>query len=223
MPSPRKRFVLFTLGAGALLALIGSTQTWVQVTLTAGAAAVREVSVSGSAANAALTPIAVAAVITAVVLAIAGNVFRYVLGALTVLFGAAITVMSWSATNNPVSLASSRIAEVSGLTGVRQTEIVQSSSLSAWPWLTVLAGVIVLLAGLIALLTMRTWPVGGRKYQSSTEPQQFTHPQMASADSHAQPDRIAHWDAQNDGEDPTDVDETRDEPPANSQPGSSTH
>lgn len=221
MTGRSKRTVLLGLGAGALLAFIGSTQTWVNISLGAGAAAVGEVSVSGAVANPALTPITIATGIAAVVLAIAGRVFRYVLGVLALLFGLAIVVISWVSTTNPVSLASSRIAEVSGLTGERQTEIVQSAVLTFWPWLTVCGGLVAVVAGAIALLTMQSWPVGGRKYESRSEPESSSQVRVKRTGSHGEPDRIADWDAQNDGDDPTndsdDPTDNGDEPPTDSQ------
>lgn len=205
----RKPWVLLKLAVGALLALVAVTQTWVRITLVDGSASVLVVNVSGSAAHPAIAPVAIAALISVVVLAIAGRVFRVVLGVLVALMGAAIIALSASVLSNPLASARASITEVSGLTGGGITDIVGAVDVSGWPVVAVIGGVILLAAGVFAIFTMHRWPVGGRRYETRATTEGAERSRAHAQADHASPhDRISEWESQNDGVDPTD------EPPA---------
>lgn len=184
-----------TLGGVALAgaaALIAGSQTWVSFMLD-GTHSVE--TVTGHAANAALTPVAVALIAAALALTIAGRVFRRVLGALVALLGAGLAALSGGVIADPLGAAGTRITELTGIAGGAAGSEVLWSDVSAWGWVSALAGALAVLLGMVVLLLSGRWGAAGRKYDAS--------PKVREASTGA-PDRILDWDSLSEGTDPSD-------------------
>ncbi|MBL3700144.1 Trp biosynthesis-associated membrane protein [Leucobacter luti] len=174
-------------GGGALLA---GAQPWVSFMLD-GTHEV--VAVTGHEINAALSPVAIALVAAALALTIAGPVFRRVLGALVALLGAGLIALSVDIVTAPLSAVSGRITEITGIVGGASTSMVVWSQLSVWAWVSIAAGAVAVLLGLVVLVFGGRWAAGGRKYDTTG----------ATAPRSGGTDRISDWDALSDGDDPT--------------------
>lgn len=184
-----------TLGGVALAgaaALIAGSQTWVSFMLD-GTHSVE--TVTGHAANAALTPVAVALIAAALALTIAGRVFRRVLGALVALLGAGLAALSGGVIADPLGAAGTRITELTGIAGGAAGSEVLWSDVSAWGWVSALAGALAVLLGMVILLLSGRWGAAGRKYDAA--------PKVREASTGA-PDRISDWDSLSEGTDPSD-------------------
>lgn len=187
--------------AVAGLALLAWTQAWVTATLDDG----RSVMAAGDAAAPALPALAIAALAIVAALALAGPVFRVVLGLLQSLIAAAILTSAALAVGDPVGAAAAAVTAVSGVEGAESVRaLVTGSSLSAWPAAALGAGILGLLAGAFIAATARRWPARVRRYDSvRTRP--ADPPRTGADEIEAEPvaDRLDAWDALSDGYDPT--------------------
>lgn len=183
----------------AAVALAAATQSWLEIGLVEGAAAVSHLSVTGQKLNPSLSPVALAVLAAALVLTIAGPVFRRVLGGLLVLLGAGVAALGFLALTDPHEEPNAAVAEVTGIAGAAQQALIRSAEITAWPAVVAVAGAVVAVAGVAVLLLGGGWRTGGRKYEAQTA----RYAGAAGATDGGEPDRIAEWDALSDGDDPT--------------------
>ncbi|GAA4155245.1 hypothetical protein GCM10022286_03950 [Gryllotalpicola daejeonensis] len=195
---------------GAILGLAGATQTWFTVTLTKASGHPAPITVSGSDASPALTALSLAALALALAFAIAGRVARIIVGIIGVILGACIV---FAAAGDPKNSAGVRaaISKATGITGNASVHrLTDHVSASAWPTLAIVAGVLVALASLAALVTGGRWPGGSRRYQAvhfeeavgqaSPAPRKSTRTQPEARPGD---DAVDDWDELTRGDDPT--------------------
>jgi uncharacterized membrane protein (TIGR02234 family) len=178
-------------GIAVLAALIFATwsQTWFTLTVQD-----KPFPVSGQVAGGALSALALASLALIAALAIAGRFFRPVLGVLLALLGVCVIAVSAFAIGNPVVAATPAIMKATGVAGTRSIEqLVTAASMSAWPVVAIVLGVLMTLLGVAIAPTARSWPDSGRKYSRS---------RMTAADPATQ-DPVEEWDALSEGDDPT--------------------
>lgn len=190
-------------GAGALAA---GAQPWVLFSL--DAVGLND-SLTGTHANAALTPLSLALIASALALTIAGRVFRWILGALQFALGAGIVAIAITALVSPAAAISARVTELTGIGD--DAEAVSSISVTAWCWIAAAAGLLGLLCGVLVLVTGNRWGAAGGKYEpgdsARSERPRGSNPQGAGND------RISEWDALTNGDDPTEGDDIAAEGP----------
>jgi len=186
------RLKLLSLVAIALLAALifaAWSQTWFTLTVEGKA-----FPVSGQVAGGALSALALASLALIAALAIAGRFFRVVLGILLSLLGVCVVAVSAFAIGNPIVAATSAITKATGVAGTRSVaQLVTATSITAWPFVAIVLGVLLVLLGLAIAPTARSWPESGRKYSRS---------RLAGADAESQ-DPVQEWDALSNGDDPT--------------------
>ena len=185
-----RRLKLVLLLAGIVLAglvFLGWTQEWFSVTLTEG----QTLPVGGDKAAPALSTLALTCLVLVGALSIAGPFFRVVLGVLEALLGVTIVLSGVIALSNPVTASGAVITDATGVAGTDNLAAqVATVSVGLWPWISTVAGALLIVAGLVVVVTSRRWPGSGRKYSAvRLEP---------TGD-----DPVADWDAQSHGEDPT--------------------
>ncbi len=184
---------------GGGLAVIGSTQPWLEATLRDGAHAV--LPVPGTDALPLVTPLGLAALALGLALSIVGPVLRYVFGAIGVLIGGALLAESVRiALTAPPQAVVTVVADATGLSGVSAvTALVESIVPTVWPWLTAVGALLVAAGGVFTLVTARSWRSTARRYR--TDPAQVAGPRGSRPhDSH---DPIDSWDDLSRGSDPT--------------------
>jgi len=186
------RLKLISLAGIAVLAVLlfaAWSQTWFTLTLQG-----KPFPVSGQVAGGALSALALASLALIAALAIAGRFFRAVLGVLLALLGVCVIAVSAFAIGNPVVAAISAITKATGVAGTQSVaKLVTATSLTAWPVVAIVLGVLLTLLGLAIAPTARSWPDSGRKYSRS---------RLAAPDAETQ-DPVQEWDALSEGEDPT--------------------
>jgi len=186
-----RRVKLLLIAAGALVAglvLLAWTQPWFQVSLVEGQA----LEVTGEVAAAGLSALALAALVLVGAISIAGVFFRFVLGALQALIGVAVILSSTLALGNPIAASAPSISEATGITGAAPVvALVGSVSVTAWPWVALVAGVLQIVAAAGILVTAKSWPGSSRRYQAARVTTEGGSP-------------IEDWDALTSGGDPTD-------------------
>ncbi|KAB1638442.1 Trp biosynthesis-associated membrane protein [Pseudoclavibacter terrae] len=212
-----KRTALMTIVVGAGLAILAWSQVWFSFDLALGPESYSG-EVRGDVAAPAVMALALAALAVLAALALAGVVFRYVLGGLLTLVGAVLVLQSFVAVGNPAPAIAPEVTAASGLAGeqtIADAVAAGTVTVTFWPWLAVVAGAILMLAGLFAITTARRWPTGGRRFTTtSLEPvdaaagddEPDAAPPAAPTDSDR---RVEQWDALSHGDDPTDTGGTR--------------
>jgi len=196
MSGSRLRSVL--LGATALLGglvLLAWSQPWFTLTLVAGSGDGDAIVAGGDVAASGLVPLALTTLALVAALALAGPVFRVVLGVLESLIGACIVAVALVALSDPIAASASAVTESTGVTGHESVAaLVAEVAVTAWPAVAAVLGAVVVLVGAFVTVTARRWPVSGRKYSRTR-----IEPEATDAPS----DPIAEWDALSDGDDPT--------------------
>jgi uncharacterized membrane protein (TIGR02234 family) len=117
------------------------------------------------------------------------------------LMAAAGGVLGWSGVRALAGGLQNASTEVPGVGRVSGPITVDISAV--WPTLTVLAGLVGIAAGLVAVLRGRSWPAMGRRYErdgTAAEPASPTARRPETDEDRAQ----AAWKALDRGEDPTD-------------------
>jgi uncharacterized membrane protein (TIGR02234 family) len=187
--------VLGAVGAGAL-ALISGGQPWAQVTAGREAPLPPVHAVLSGADAAPLVPAAGLVLLAAAValLAVRGP-GRAVVG---LLMAAAGGVLGWSGVRALTGGLTAASAEVPAIG--REAGRVAVELTAAWPVLALVAGLLGIGAGLLAVLRGRTWPAMGRRYERDGA----AAPVAAARRPETDEDRAqAAWKALDRGDDPT--------------------
>ena len=193
--SPR-RLKNLTMLAGVVLAgltLLTWTGQWFSLTLDGRSSSHSTIAVSGDVAAPALIALALANLALVAALAISGPVIRLVLAIVQVVLGFTVALSAVAALIDPVHASASAISGATGVTGDRSlAALVTAVSVSAWPWLAAITGVLIMALGVFLALTGRAWPGSSRRYQTvrlePTEPGE---------------NPVADWDSLSGGGDPT--------------------
>ncbi len=189
-------YAVLAIVLGGAIGIISSTQPWLEVTLTEGAHAV--LSVPGASALPLLAPLSLAALALGLALSIVGLILRYAFGVIAVAIGVVSLTATWRiAIDRPLEAIASTVTDTTGLTGSEAvTSLVQSTTVTAWPWAALAGWLLVAAGGVLTLVTARSWQRGGRRYRTAE-----------AADTDASPtrphDAIDSWDDLSRGADPT--------------------
>ena len=180
--------------AVAAIALLAWSQTWIEVTLDDD----RVLAVGGGVAAPAIPPLAIAGLALVGALALAGIVFRVILGLMQAVLGVGIVASAAVALADPVLAASSSITEATGIEGSSSVrEIVTQSVSTAWPVVALAVGLAAIVVGIGISATAHHWPGRVRKYDALRTVD--TAPQAPGDGRHD----VDAWDALSDGDDPT--------------------
>lgn len=181
---------------GGAIAIISSTQTWLEVTLRAGAN--EPLPVPGASAMPVLAPLSLAALALGLALTVVGRALRYVFGVLGVVIGGAVLIAAARiALEHPTDAVATVVTASTGLSGADAVaDLVGAVTGTFWPVAAAVAGLLILLGGAVALATAHRWRSGGRRYQRE--------PATGHADLGSRPhDAIDAWDDLSHGDDPT--------------------
>ncbi|MCU1508823.1 MAG: hypothetical protein JWQ12_1088 [Glaciihabitans sp.] len=189
MSAARLRLLsILAIAVVAALTLLSATQLWWTIRIPG-----RSLDVAGTVASSGLSALALTGLALAAALAIAGPVFRVVLGVLQLLIGGTVVLAAATSIASPSTAAASVITKATGVAGTASVDgLVDSISSTAWPAVAVIAGILSFLLGVFVLATFRRWPGPSRKYSAV---------RMASADATGDP--VVSWDALSEGDDPT--------------------
>jgi hypothetical protein len=185
----RKAYSLIAIVILSALVFTTWSQSWFTMTVQQ-----KPFVVAGSVSGSALAPVALASLALVAALAIAGRFFRVVLAVLLALLGVCVVVVAAFAIAHPVVSATAAITKATGVAGdASVAKLVTGISMTAWPVVAIVVGVLLALLGLAIAPTAASWPESGRKY---------TRSRMASADDGVL-DPVREWDALSEGDDPT--------------------
>ncbi|WP_298564189.1 TIGR02234 family membrane protein [Streptomyces luteogriseus] len=177
---------------GAAVALLATRQQWSQGTATVAGGAF-PLTAKGSDVTgvpAALAIVGLAALVAVFAVRRAG---RFVVATLLALSGAGIVAAALLGASDSSAL-DEQAAQASGDTAAS----VDALSHTAWPYVAVVGGVLILVAGLLALRYGRLWPAMSGRYERGTTPQPRRKAPAVDPD---RPEDL--WKALDRGEDPT--------------------
>lgn len=187
----RRRLRLYTIFGVIVIAglsLLTTTQTWWTLHLTG-----RSLPIVGTVAAPALAALALCGLVLAAALALAGPLFRVILGVLEMLLAFTIVLTSIMSLANPDQPSETTVSTATGIAGAKSiAALITSVDVTPWGYVAVVLGFLAFLAGLWIIASSRVWPVATRKYQ----PVKF-----AAADGPR--DSVVDWDSLSDGTDPT--------------------
>jgi uncharacterized membrane protein (TIGR02234 family) len=186
-----RRMRLYTIvGIGLIAALVFLTTTQNWWTLHLGTTTIP---VPGTTAAPALSALALTDLALAAALAIAGPVFRLILGLLQLLLAFTVVFSTAVSLANPDQQSEALVSKATGVAGDAPIRgLIHSVTFTAWGGIAIAIGVLAFLAGIWLLLTFRAWPTASRKYQAV----KFAQPNGPR-------DAVFDWDAMSEGADPT--------------------
>jgi hypothetical protein len=185
-PSRLRLLSLAIIVVEAGLVSLAWSQTWYLLRLSGA-----EYPVGGEIAGGALLPLALASLTLVLALTLAGPVFRVILAALDTLLGVCVVVVTAWSLSDPLRASLPVLTDATGISSEGSLRgQVAGTVITAWPYVGLAAGVLMILTGLAVAVTSRAWPGSGGRY---------TRLRAAAPAG----DPIHDWDALSDGEDPT--------------------
>ncbi|MFE4858363.1 TIGR02234 family membrane protein [Streptomyces sp. NPDC056670] len=183
---------LFAGAVGAAVVLLASGQTWVRGNASVGGGALPLVASGGDITGvpSALAIVGLAALVAVFAVRRAG---RVVVSALLTLSGVGAAATAWLGIDDSAAL-NERAAKVSGDAAATVGTITHTG----WPYVAVVGGVLLLLAGLLALRFGAAWPAMGGRYERDGTPRPR---KPRTAPDPERPEEL--WKALDRGEDPT--------------------
>lgn len=180
--------------AGAALGFVSASRPWVRVAV-ADLAASGTLRVTGRQAAGAVPAVALVALAGAVAVLTTRRVGRLVAGALLTLAGATAATVSLGVLRTPADAATATVTAATGRTGAEVTSVV-----TGWPSAGIASGVLIALAGCLAVVRARSW--GGLPARYDT-PATTAPRERSPAPTDADDDPGLAWDRLTRGEDPT--------------------
>ncbi|GAA2724732.1 TIGR02234 family membrane protein [Streptomyces luteosporeus] len=197
-PATAKRTVAAALvlaAAGAAVTLLAAGRPWVRGTAVAVANDGVAQQASGQDVTALPGALAIVGLAALVAVFAVRGFARVLVAALLALSGAGVVAAAVAGRGDTGALEE-KAAKVAGLTRASVADVTHT----AWPWVAVAGGVLLLVAGLLALRYGRGWPAMSGRYERTGAPQARRSRRAAAPD----PDRPEElWKALDRGEDPT--------------------
>lgn len=190
-PFQRKGVVVLATVFAALAAFGSTTQIWLSVTLPQDAVQTPSIMVPGSDAATAVTALALVGLAAGLAASIAGTVARWITASILLVAGVGIAWSSIAVVTAPDSAAAPAIGDALGVTSREGVAV----TVTAMPWVAVVAGVLLATCAVWILLAGRRW-AAARRYEKST-------PRTSPGKTHTNADEIDSWDSLSRGEDPT--------------------
>lgn len=201
MTARARMLAVLAIVLGGAIAIISSTQTWLDVTLRTGAT--EALPVPGASAVPLLAPLSLAALALGLALTVVGRVLRYAFGVLAAVIGGSLLVAAARILlERPLDAVAGVVTGSTGLSGADAiSDLVAETAATGWPVAAAVAGALIAFGGAWTLATAHRWRGGGRRYErDDTRPGHTAgaRPHDASRD-----DAIDSWDDLSRGDDPT--------------------
>lgn len=207
-----RKFKTYSLFAAFVLSaaiLISWSQTWFFLEVTFPTVNSEGLAVSGQIAAPGLSAFGLAGFAITAALALSSVVIRRILGVLLLGLGIAVVFISVSAWTDPVLAAAPQLTSLSAISDIETLRtFVLSSSLTAWPGISVVAGILLVPLGIIIVLTAGKWGTGSRKFDrvdpsSSDSVQAKPRQSTVGENKDTSSVNIDAWDSLSHGIDPT--------------------
>lgn len=200
MTARARMLAVLAIVLGGAIAIVSSTQTWIDVTLRTGAS--EALPVPGASAVPLLAPLSLAALALGLALTVVGRALRYAFGVLAAVIGGALLALTLRIlVDHPLDAVAGVVTGSTGLSGASTiADLVAATSPTAWPAAAAVAGALIAIGGVWTVATAHRWRSGGRRYEreDARAAAGGARPHDASRD-HA----IDSWDDLSRGDDPT--------------------
>ncbi|MDH6536684.1 Trp biosynthesis-associated membrane protein [Aurantimicrobium minutum] len=204
-----KSYSLFAAFVLSAIVLIGWSQTWFFLEVTFPTENSEGLAVSGQIAAPGLSAFGLAGFAITAALALSSIVIHRILGVLLLGLGIAVVLISISAWSDPVLAAVQQLTALSAISDIETLRtFVISSSATAWPGITAVAGILLVPVGIIIVFTAGKWGTGSRKFErvdkntDSTAKKAVEKSEVQSI-SDVSSVNIDAWDSLSHGTDPT--------------------
>lgn len=195
----QKTLFLVVVITGALLGLLGASRPWVLATVP-DLAAGGSLRASGRQAAGVVPAVALVALAGGVAVLTTRRLGRVVAGSLLVLAGAAAATASAGVLRTPAPAVRSVVTAATGRTGSADV----AATVTGWPWVGLACGVLVAVAGALAVLRARAWSGLSARYDAAPAgPLAGPLDSAPSSRPGAGDDPGLVWDALSRGDDPT--------------------
>lgn len=207
-----RKFKTYSLFAAFVLSaaiLISWSQTWFFLEVTFPTVNSEGLAVSGQIAAPGLSAFGLAGFAITAALALSSVVIRRILGVLLLGLGIAVVFISVSAWTDPVLAAAPQLTSLSAISDIETLRtFVLSSSITAWPGISVVAGILLVPLGIIIVFTAGKWGTGSRKFDrvdpsSSDSVQAKPRQSTVGENKDTSSVNIDAWDSLSHGIDPT--------------------
>ena len=207
-----RKFKTYSLFAAFVLSaaiLISWSQTWFFLEVTFPTENSEGLAVSGQIAAPGLSAFGLAGFAITAALALSSVVIRRILGVLLLGLGIAVVFISVSAWTDPVLAAAPQLTSLSAISDIETLRtFVLSSSITAWPGISVVAGILLVPLGIIIVFTAGKWGTGSRKFDrvdpsSSDSVQAKPRQSTVGENKDSSSVNIDAWDSLSHGIDPT--------------------
>ncbi|MDH6532972.1 putative membrane protein (TIGR02234 family) [Aurantimicrobium minutum] len=207
-----RRFKSLSLLTAVLLSamvLIGWSQTWFIFEVSFADGQSQPLDISGQQVAGALSALGLTGFALTAALALAGILLRRILGVLLFLLGMGIfwaTISPWA---DPISAAAPALTTLSAISDVETLRtFVVSTSMTAWPGVTAVIGLLFLPLGILIFFTAGKWGTASRKFERTSK--NSTTPTLQKLDASSpglmediSAQNIDAWDSLSHGDDPT--------------------
>lgn len=207
MRTRERLIVVLVVLTAAGLALLAAGRPWVTQDVS-DVPGVRVVTASGDEAAPAVPALALVAGAGGVALLVAGRIGRRPAGLAIGLAGLGVLAAAVGVITDPRSAAAAAVPAATGRTG----PLPDPAATSPWAWLTLVAALVLVACGAVAVLRSGSWPGAGRRFEPATGSSgapsgpgvESASRAPASSGSPGTPaDAVTAWDALSRGEDPT--------------------
>jgi uncharacterized membrane protein (TIGR02234 family) len=171
---------------GAALILLSGGRSWAHFSVVQPPLPAVHGVATGHRLAGATTSLGLVVLAAAVALIATRRLGRQLAGTLVVVVGVIAVVVALHVAIDPASSVAGAVAAATGRRGVAATTV----SVSAWPWLTAVGGLVAAAVGALTVAHGRRWPAMGRRYE-------------AAASRPVKDDETSMWDALDRGDDPT--------------------
>lgn len=183
----RARSALLLVALGVLV-LAAAGPVWVRAQTATALDPAVPVAVTGGAAAPAVNAAGFVVVATGLALALVGRRARWVVLGVAAAAGVLVAVSAVGVTARPDDLAAGGAAETAGV-----TDLTAAATVTAWPWLAAVVGVLLVVAAAAIGMAARRWAAVSSRHERTP----LTPAPGAAVDSHDA------WDALTRGADPT--------------------
>nr|WP_037581600.1 TIGR02234 family membrane protein [Phaeacidiphilus oryzae] len=152
--------MLLLLVVGAALALVAAGQSWAHGSVDLEGTPI-SIQVSGSDVSGVPSALALVGLAAAVAVFATRRAGRYAMGVLVVLAGAGTAFSAVSGSGGGAAL-DDKAGNAMGITTATASHVGHT----AWPWVSALGGILLLLAGVVILLAGRRWPGMSARYDA---------------------------------------------------------
>ncbi|GAB2819286.1 TIGR02234 family membrane protein [Alpinimonas psychrophila] len=203
-----KSRILLLVALCAAATMVAWSQPWATLALTSGAAGDTLLPVTGQTMAPGLSAFGLTSLALLAALALAGVIFRLILGGVQLALGAGIVVTTIGVVSDPVAAAAPALIVLTGIQDVPALkDLVTQEVFTAWPFVSLIFGVLTAVSGILVIVSSRSWPQSGRKYAAPTAPVDPTvaplNPARQTEEIDASHARIDAWDDLSRGGDPT--------------------